>query len=264
MTLDQPAVLSSPVPLPPVASASASQLRRVQRVRHELRRRDVAVSRVDRLSAGFVSVTFADPSLASFVSDSFDDHVKFLFPGNSGETVGRDFTPRAFDRDACTLTIEFALHADGASSNWARHARPGHRVTIGGPRGSMVVPFDYDWHLLAGDSTALPAIHRRLEELPPGTHATVVVQADAADQRPLASSATLDVTWVPDGDGLLAALRALPPKRGQGFAWCAGEASAMARVRDVWLTDKAHPREAMRVAAYWKRGAAAFHENLEA
>lgn len=251
MTLVQSAVL-------PV-----SPLRRVRRVRHELRRRDVAVSRVDRPSAGFVSVTFAGESLADFVSESFDDHVKFMFLGAGGEIVARDFTPRAFDRAAGTLTIEFALHGGGESSNWARNARPGERVTIGGPRGSMIIPGDYEWHLLAGDTTALPAIHRRLEELPAGTQATVVVQADTADRRSLASAAALDVQWVPDGAALLAALRALPPQRGEGFAWCAGEASAMAAVRGLWLADKVHPRELMRVAAYWKRGATAFHEDLE-
>jgi NADPH-dependent ferric siderophore reductase len=252
MTFAQPAVL----PVPP--------LRRVRRVRHDLRRRDVVVSRVDRLSASFVGVTFAGASLADFVSESFDDHVKFMFPGSGGETVGRDFTPRAFDRAAATLTIEFALHDGGESSNWARNAQPGQRVTIGGPRGSMVIPSDYDWHLLAGDTTALPAIHRRLEELPSGTRATVVVQADLADRRSLTSAAALGVLWVPDGDALLAALRALPPQRGEGFAWCAGEAKAMAAVRGLWLTEKVHPRESMRVAAYWKHGATAFHENLEA
>lgn len=247
-----------------LAMTPVSPLRRVRRVRHELKRRDVTVSRVDRLSAGFVSVDFVGPSLADFVSDSFDDHVKFMFPGAGGETVARDFTPRAFDRDAGRLTIEFALHGDGLSSPWARSARPGQRAIIGGPRGSMVVPTDYAWHLLAGDATALPAIHRRLEELPQGTRASVVVQAAAADHRPLTSRAAIAVAWVPDSNGLLAALRALPPEPGEGFAWCAGEASAMARVRDLWLNDMAHPREAMRVAAYWKLGATAFHENLEA
>jgi NADPH-dependent ferric siderophore reductase len=37
----------------------------------------------------------------------------------------------------------------------------------------------------------------------------------------------------------------------------------MARMRDVLATDKGHPREAMRVAAYWKVGAEGHHENLE-
>ena len=31
---------------------------------------------------------------------------------------------------------------------------------------------NYDWHLLVGDETALPAATRRLEELPAGAQAT--------------------------------------------------------------------------------------------
>src|SRR6187551_1837070 len=87
--------------------------RRVQRVRHELRRRELEVARVDRLGAGFVSVTFAGPALADFVSASFDDHVKFILDADTPAPVGRDYTPRRFDAAARELTIEFALHGDG-------------------------------------------------------------------------------------------------------------------------------------------------------
>ena len=246
-------------------SPSVSPVRRVQRVRHELRRRELEVVRVERLSPGFVSVTFADDSLADFVSDSFDDHVKFMFTEASGEIVRRDFTPRAFDHAARTLTIEFALHDGGGASDWARQAEVGQRAMVGGPRGSMIVPSDYAWHLLAGDATALPAIHRRLDELPAGTRAIVIVQLDdAADRREFASAATLELSWVETADDLVAALAALPLPAGEGFVWCAGEAATMARLRDTLLLEKRHPREALRVAAYWKHGASEFHENLEA
>ena len=68
----------------------------------------------------------------------------------------------------------------------------GDRVLVGGPRGSFVVPADYDWHLLVGDPTALPAIRRRLEELPAGTRVTVIAQADPADRLPFVTQAQLD------------------------------------------------------------------------
>jgi NADPH-dependent ferric siderophore reductase len=106
------------------ASMDATQpVRRVQRVRHELRRRELQVVQAERLSPGFVSVTFAGESLADFASDSFDDHVKLLFPAAGGETIGRDYTPRAFDRARQRLTIEFAMHGDGVADRWAREAR---------------------------------------------------------------------------------------------------------------------------------------------
>jgi len=238
--------------------------RRVQRVRHELRRREVQVTRVDPIGPGFVGITFAADSLADFASDGFDDHVKFMFTDANGELVRRDYTPRRFDRARRELTIEFAIHGHGGASEWARHAEVGQAAVIGGPRGSMIVPTDYDWHLLAGDATALPAIHRRLEELPRDAHAIVVCQvADAADRRHFDSAtvARLEPQWVSTPDELVAAVGALRLPPGEGYAWCAGEASAMARLREG-LVEKAHPREAMRVAAYWKRGASDYHDEL--
>jgi NADPH-dependent ferric siderophore reductase len=239
--------------------------RRVQRVRHEIHRRDVEVVQVQRLSAGFIRVTFADESLADFVSASFDDHVKLMVPDGAGEFARRDYTPRRFDRARRELSIEFALHGHGPASEWARHVTVGQRVVVAGPRGSMIIPLDYEWHLLAGDATAWPAISRRLEELPAAAHAIVIALAnDAAERRAFESAARVQTRWVTTDDALVSALRALPWPSGDGFAWCAGEASTMAQVRGVLLQEKAQPKEAMRVAAYWKRGTAEFHETLDA
>ncbi|MEO8119724.1 MAG: siderophore-interacting protein, partial [Rhodoferax sp.] len=57
---------------------STSPARQVQRVRHEIKRRDLQVVRVDALSPHFRSITFAGDSLIDFVSASFDDHVKLF------------------------------------------------------------------------------------------------------------------------------------------------------------------------------------------
>jgi len=247
-------------------SSEPASLRRVQRVRHELHRRDVEVVRVEPMGPHFVAVTFHAESLAGFRSDSFDDHVKFMIDGDaSGEPVRRDYTPRRFDAARRELTLEFALHGDGPAANWARQARVGQRAIIGGPRGSMIIPMDYDWHLLVGDDSALPAIHRRLEELPAGSRAIVIAQAaDASAQREFESAAKLQVQWVASGEAMVQALRGLDLPEGEGYAWCAGEAAVMARLRGVLLDEKRHPKEAMKVAVYWKPGASDFHETLEA
>lgn len=237
---------------------------RVQRVRHELKRRDLRVLRVEAISPHFRSVTFGGEALAGFVSASFDDHLKFMLDADGPEPVRRDYTPRRFDAAAGELTIEFALHGDGPAARWAEQAAPGQWATIGGPRGSFIIPFDFDWHLLVGDETALPAIARRLEELPAGTRAIAVLQAgDAADRRPLQSAAALSVQWVADAPALIAAVRALPLPAGDGYAWCAGEAGATAALRRILVEEKGHDRHAMRAAAYWKQGAVAHHENIE-
>jgi NADPH-dependent ferric siderophore reductase len=83
------------------------------------------------------------------------------------------------------------------AATWAGSAKPGDGIVIGGPRGSMIIPADDPWHVLAGDAAALPAMRRRLEELPAGSRAIVIAQADAADRLPFHSAANVSVTWAP-------------------------------------------------------------------
>ena len=238
---------------------SPTTLRRIERVRHELKRRHLTVTQVEQLTPNFRRITFNDESLSDFVSASFDDHVKVFV-----DDARRDYTPRSFDNAARELVIEFALHGEGPAAEWAAQAAPGHTLEIGGPKGSMIVPLDYDWHLLVGDETAFPAVARRLEQLPAGSKAIVVLQAaDAADRRDFESAANVAVTWVETDAQLLAAVRALALPAGDGYAWCAGEAACMAALRRELVDVKGHPREAIRAAAYWKRGATGHHENLE-
>jgi NADPH-dependent ferric siderophore reductase len=233
----------------------------IQRVRHELKLRDLEVARIDSLSPGFVAITFKGEALADFVSLSFDDHVKFFFDDGAGNQARRDYTPRRFSREARELVVEFALHGDGAASDWARQAQAGQPMSIGGPRGSMIIPTEVAWHLLIGDATALPAISRRLEELPATTRVFVLVLADDADRRPFTGAAAAEVQWFDAPDALLAALDQLKLPPGHGFAWGGGEAGVMAQARKL-LADKGVPREATRISAYWKKGVADHHENL--
>ena len=137
-------------------------------------------------------------------------------------------------------------------------------MTIGGPRGSFIIPLDCDWHLFIGDETALPAVARRLEELPACARAMLLLQAaDIADQRVFKTAANVSLQWVRSDHELLAAVRALALPRGDGYAWCAGEAAVMASVRRVLVEEKDHDRHAIRAAAYWQRGAVGHHQNLE-
>ncbi|TWI45369.1 NADPH-dependent ferric siderophore reductase [Pseudoduganella flava] len=239
--------------------AAMETVSRVQRVRHELKRREVEVVRMAPLGEHFVAITFGGDDLADFVSASFDDHVKFIFDDPEGE-VRRDYTPRRYDREARELTIEFALHGTGKAATWARQARIGQRAAIGGPRGSMIIPADYGWHLLAGDAAALPAIRQRMEELPAGVRAIVIVAG--AGPVELSGAAQLDVWQVNDGAALVDAIRAMPLPRDDAFVWFGGEAAIAAQVRDVVHGEKGFPRTASRISAYWKQGASGHHEDL--
>lgn len=235
---------------------------RVLRVRHELKRRSLRVLRTQNRSPHLRSIVFGGDDLDGFVTASFDDHVKLILDNGHGEPVMRDYTPRHFDAAARELTIEFVLHGTGPASRWAAQAQPGDTVTIGGPRGSFIVPTDCDWHLLVGDAAALPAIARRLEELPENSPVVVVAQVDVADRRPLPTRAALQLLWVDDDASSHAAVRALDLPPGEGYAWCAGEARSAATLRQILVQEKGHDRHAIRAAAYWKHGSVAHHENL--
>lgn len=241
--------------------------KRLQRVRHELKPREVTVSAVRELAPNFVSVTFKGESLHDFVSMSYDDHVKFILHDAEGERVMRDYTPRRYEQAARELTLEFALHAEGAMSDWARQAAIGQQVVIAGPRGSMIIPTDYQWQILAGDATALPAIRRRLDELPAGVDVQVLVSGEEAAAlhaaQGFAGAAQVSVRVLPTADAIVDAFRAMQLPQGDGFIWCAGEAQMAKQVRDILFADKGFPREAARISAYWKQGASAHHENLE-
>ncbi|MET0264684.1 MAG: siderophore-interacting protein [Duganella sp.] len=236
---------------------------RIERVRHEVKMREVTVTSVAQLAPNFISVTFEGESLADFVSSSYDDHVKFVLKDTAGERVMRDFTPRHYDRAARQLTLEFALHPEGHASDWARQVSAGQAAVIAGPRGSMIIPTDYEWQLLAGDDTALPAIRRRLEELPAGVAVQVLVTGAAASALNYDSAASVQLQIVPDAAALVDALRALTLPAGDGFVWFAGEAAVARQVRDIVFVEKGFAREAARISAYWKQGALGHHENLE-
>jgi NADPH-dependent ferric siderophore reductase len=248
---------------PTLASTRPSTPLRVERVRHELVRREVRVARSEFLNPSMVAITLADPSLRGFTSLSFDDHVKFMFNDAAGELQRRDYTPRRFDQEAGELVIEFALHEHGPASDWARSARAGDSATVAGPKGSMIIPLGYDWHLLVGDATAFPAIARRLEELPAGSRVTVVAIAPSENERPeWRCAAALTTHWVSSEDALASTVAALARPDGEGFVWGAGESATMRKLREN-LLQQGYAKEKMRISAYWKRGAEGFHENLD-
>ena len=265
--------------------------RTVRRVRHETKRRLLQVRDVSRLTPKMARLVLAGEELAGFVSAAHDDHVKLFFPppgtqkpvlpvqGPNGPVypegalrpAARDYTPRRYDASAGTLAVDFVLHGAGPATSWAAHARPGDFLGVGGPRGSFIVPDDFDWYLFAGDETALPAIARRLEELPAGARVIAVIEvADAAEEQQLASRGRLDISWLhrngaPPGETslLLDAIAelALPP--GEGYAWVATEAASAKALRAHLVGARALRKDRMKAAAYWKRGAAAVHETYD-
>ncbi|CAB3692624.1 siderophore-interacting protein [Paraburkholderia rhynchosiae] len=262
----------------------------VQRVRHPLKFRLLQVKAVQALTPHLIRVTFTGEDLHDFVSASFDDHIKVFFPepgadkpvlpeaGPDGPVfpagrrpTARDFTPRRFDREARELDIEFAMHEAGPAARWAAQAKVGQYLGFGGPRGSLVIPTAFDWHLLIGDDTALPAIARRLEELPAGKRVAAVIEvADPSAQLEFNTQAELHLVWRYrsetgcGGEALLQAVREIYlPEGGEGYVWAAGESATIRAVRYHLCTERGVDKSRIRAASYWKQGAVAVHETLD-
>jgi len=270
-------------------TANASNATRsMQRVRHEARTRVLTVARVTRLTPHMLRITLTGP-LEGFVSAAADDHVKLFFPlpggtqpvfpqgppgspqaANGPAPIMRDYTPRRYDSISGELDIEFVLHDEGPATAWASRAKPGDLLGIGGPRGSFVLQGDFDWYLLIADESGLPAVARRLEELPSSAQALVVVEvADASEQQLLKSAAALKVKWVhrhePPGDAaaLLDAVSTLQLPPGIGYAWIACESNVARALRQHLVNERGLDKQWVKAAGYWKRGVSATHEKHE-
>jgi NADPH-dependent ferric siderophore reductase len=265
--------------------------RTARRIRHESKTRLLQVREVSRITPKMVRIVVAGEALAGFVSAAYDDHVKLFFPQPGQDKpvlptpspngpvypegalrpAARDYTPRRYDAAANTLTIDFVIHGDGPATQWAAQALPGSFLGVGGPRGSFVVPDDFDWYLLAGDETALPAIGRRLEELLAGTRAIVIVEVEnSAEEQRFDTRARLETHWLhrdgaEPGNHLLLqraiAELSLPP--GEGYVWVAAEASVAKSLRRHLVDVRGLRKDRVKAAAYWKRGAVAVHETYD-
>ncbi|GAB3158314.1 siderophore-interacting protein [Micromonospora sonneratiae] len=254
--------------------------REIKLVRHDLTPRLLEVSRVTRITPRMARVTLTGEALDGLAHAAPDDHVKVFFP-QSGErlpvmpTLGpngiqptpagqplptfRDYTIRYVRPEQREVDIDFALHGHGPGGTWAAQASPGDVVGMLGPRGSHLNPLNFDWYLLAGDETALPAIGAWLEQLPAGVPAYVFVEvADKDEEQPLQTAADARVVWLhrDDAEGrnlLEEAIREIQLPGGDGYVWVAGEAGNLKPIRR-YLRGLGLPREWVEVDGYWKRG----------
>ena len=243
----------------------------IHRVTHEIKRRRLQVLRVVDITPRMRRVTLGGPELAGFVSLGSDDHIKLLFPQNAQEQAAlespsfsikgdgpqpamRDYTPRRYDLSIGELDIDFVLHGDGPASTWAEQVQVGQHLYIGGPRGSMIVPDIFDSSLLIGGETAIPAIARRLEELPAGRKVLVVIEiADAAEQQVLSSAAEVEVIWVLRGqDDLLDVVRNLTLPSGTLYSFVATETKLSRQVRRVLLDTHKVNEQYLKAVGYWR------------
>lgn len=227
-------------------------------------------------------VWFRSDDLSAFADSVYTDrYVKLIFP-KEGVTYPEPIDVRALrgtipeedmpsirtftvifpDLDSGALAIDFVDHGDnGVAGPWAAAAVPGDRLLANGPGGAYRPDPTADWHLLAGDESAVPAITAALNDLPEDAVARVVVLVDSEGHQPrLTLPAGGEVTFVHrseigNGGGLEAAVRALDWLPGRVHAFVHGEAQEVMRgVRPYLFKERELLREHVSISGYWRRG----------
>lgn len=259
-----------------------------------IRIRELEVLRVARVTPRMVRVTLGGPEHLGFESHVPDEHVKIVFPDpETGELrvptpdgdhldwprpfpTTREYTVRRYDADAGELDLDFVVHPGGLASDWATAVQPGARIHIAGPPSGIVVPPDFDFYLLIGDETALPAIARWASELPRAARGAVLLEVESpAEQQPIDAPDGVAVTWLfrtgltpgqPAGTtGLLDrhAREIDIPAGATVYACVAGEAGSIKPLRSWLRKDLGLDKYTSSITGYWKLGRADTHEHLD-
>ncbi|MBZ9639470.1 siderophore-interacting protein [Streptomyces sp. PSKA30] len=247
--------------------------------RQPRRAHSAQVVRTERLTPHMQRVVLGGPGLAEFAAGTCTDHyVKLLFPAD-GVTyaepfdmqrireefpreqwpVTRTYTVRAWDPELRELTLDFVLHGDeGLAGPWAMRVQPGETIHFMGPGGAYAPDAGADWHLLAGDESALPAIGAALESLPDGAEVRAFVEVSGPEERQKFDS-DVEVVWLyrgdrPVGEALVEAVRALEFPAGRVQAFVHGEAGCVKELRRLLRVEYQIPREDLSISGYWRLG----------
>lgn len=221
----------------------------------------LTVTGTEAVTPTVLRVWFRSDDLSAFAgSDWTDRYVKLQF--DRPQRAVRTYTALFPDVAAGTLAIDFVVHGDeGVAGPWARRARPGDVLEVRGPGGAYRPDPTADWHLLAGDESALPAITAALDVLPDEAVVRVVLLVEDADHEPdlaLPAGAELRVLHraaLGPGEGLTTAVRALEWLPGRVHAFVHGEAAeVMHGGRPYLLGERGLDRDQVSVSGYWRAG----------
>ncbi|MGW0944560.1 siderophore-interacting protein [Streptomyces sp. NPDC002623] len=237
------------------------------------------VVRTERLTPHMQRVVLGGEGLAEFTAGTCTDHyVKLLF-GPDGVSypepfdleriraefpreqwpVTRTYTVRDWDAEHRELTLDFVVHGDeGLAGPWAARVQPGETVRFMGPGGAYAPDVSADWHLLAGDESALPAIAAALESLPAGAVAHAFIEVSGPEEEQKIES-DVAVVWLhrgdrPVGETLVEAVRALEFPEGRLHAFVHGEAACVKELRKFLRVELQISREDLSISGYWRLG----------
>lgn len=224
-----------------------------------------------RLTPNLQRLVLTGDDLAGFPEAPAGSYIKLLFnqfgepqtsvPQEGQKTLMRTYTVRAFNKESRTLTVDFMLHGEGVeagpASHWAQTAKVGDTITIAGPGTSKGLADEYDWVMLLGDMTALPAISAQLESLPAETkgYAIINVVSDA-DQQALKVPDGIEVIWLMESSssGLAKSLHDIEWLEGTPAVWAACEFSSMRAIRSTLDVEFNVARSQVYVTSYWREG----------
>ncbi|MCB0867387.1 MAG: siderophore-interacting protein [Solirubrobacterales bacterium] len=239
-----------------------------------------------RLTPHMIRIVFGSDALHEFPVGEFTDHyVKLQLPPPGAdysapfdpvqirETLERGqwhrqrtYTVRDADPASGEITIDFVTHGRGLAGPWAESAKPGDLVQMIGPGGAYSPDPEADWHLMAGDEAAIPAIVVSLERVPPAVPAFVVLEVeDEREQRGLEIEAGFNpegnvrLFWIHrDGVGhrdekrVLDTVENLELPDGRGQAFVHGEAGMVREVRRHLVRDRGMDLQSLSATGYWK------------
>ena len=238
------------------------------------------VASIKQLSPSLLRVTLAGGTLDQFEPSAATDayiNARFI-PADSPLTVPFDdddvaalasehrprprrFTIRRWDPQSQEMQIDFVTHGDvGFAGSWAQRAQPGDRLQFAGPGGSYAPSPDVDWHLLAGDESALGAIGASLEQLPTDARALVFIVVHGPGHTiDLPTAADVDVVWLyrlaaaDQETQLVDAISAARFPAGDFDVFVHGEAAEVRAVRHHLKTDRSVDVDAQSISPYWRR-----------
>ncbi|MFC8386692.1 siderophore-interacting protein [Nocardia sp. NPDC057272] len=249
----------------------------------------------ERISPNFVRVTVGGPELAAFAPMGHDQWFRLFLPGPDGlrlptttnnvvalaqflmmskqtRPLLRNYTVRDHRAagagrfgDTDEVDIDFVAHGDGgAASAWAEAVAPGTRIGLLDEGITYRLPYDYDWTLLAGDESALPAIAGVLRSAPRTLRGAAFLEIPHPDDRQeLGEPAGVEVTWLPRTGhntpiGALAteAVRAARLPAAGVYAFIAGEQKLATGIRRHLVNDRGIPKADINFAGYWRLGKA--------
>lgn len=212
----------------------------------------------------YIKLLFADPALG--LQRPYDlDALRERLPVEQ-MPVTRTYTIRHVDREQRQIWVDFVTHGDeGMAGPWAERAEPGDQISFFGPGAGYAPRSDADFHLLAGDESALPAIAAALENMQPQARGLAVIEVhDSAEELPLNPPAGVEVVWLhrggeftPENTQLAEHLRTaeLPdPQENDIQVFIHGEREQMKQIRRALVDERGLPRKGMSLSAYWASG----------